>query len=103
MQKITQKAVSLILSFMVALNVFSIGTVGAWAEETEQDSGHTVLWLDSGNIALTSTGCSVNGNPVEVNPKGYVITQHSSGALTNTVSISGSNQDIILRNVNIKP
>lgn len=103
MQKITQKAISLILSFMIALNVFSIGTIGAWAAEGEQDSGRTVLWLDSGNIVFTGAGCSVNGTPVEVNPKGYVITQHTSETLTNTVSVSGSNQDIILRNVNIKP
>ena len=86
MNRIHQRALSILLSLALVFGIFAIDTVGASAASGD---GRTTLMLDS-NITITDSGS-------------YVITQQDSGTPnTHTITVdSGMAPDIELENVNI--
>ena len=96
---ISQRALSLLLSFALVLSIFGVDTVGAYA--AQNNSIPTKLYLDSGDIVITSTGVTQGGQTVTrgAQDSGYLITQNGNGEVQHSITVQSGTQDITLQNV----
>ena len=92
-----KKNLAVTLAALMVLTTLPGGLLKASAAGSQ-----TSLNIANGNIVIGSGSVTVGSSSVSYNANGYIITQTGSGTTSNTISVTGGTQNIVLQNVSVE-